>query len=259
MADTTNDSSAPGDMFAATPAANPLGPPAAERLRLMEPDDWHADLDALASCLIERHRDPFHLISPEQFDATVARPHDRISDLSDTAILVGFDEVAATIGDGHTRVETDDHYRRLPLELFWYGDQLRVVEAVADNLRVLGSQLVAIGGVAVEEIDRRLQPHISQGENAWYERARSADRLVRTDVLVALGCLPDTGTGEFTFVGRDDASLPPSWHPCRPGWRLRGPHRRRTPRSDCAAPGLAPPPGLAPSASRASSGVDHRR
>ena len=198
----------------------------------MGPDDWHADLDALAGGLIERHRDPFHLVSPEQFDATVARLHDRIPDLSGTAVLVGFDEIAAMIGDGHTRLDTDEHYRRFPLELFWYDDQLRVVKALDDDPRLLGAQVVAIGGVAVEDLDRRLQKVIPQGENAWHVRARSADRLTRADVLVALGCLPDAGTGEFTFVGRDDvsftaevASLPtgaaPSWPQPSPDAPLR--------------------------------------
>ncbi len=122
---------------------------------VMAPDDWQVDLEALAGGLVERHRDPFHLVSRERFDATVAGLHDRIPELSGTGVLVGFDEVAAMIGDGHTRVATDEHYRRVPLELFWYGDQLRVTKA--DNRRVLGAQVVAIGGVAVEEIDRRLR------------------------------------------------------------------------------------------------------
>jgi hypothetical protein len=236
MADTTQDPSTPPKLFAATAAVDPPGPTAAERLRLMEPADWRADLDALASGLIERHRDPFHTTSPEQFDATVARLHERIPDLSATAILVGFDEIAATIGDGHTCVETDHHYRRLPLELFWYGDQLRVVKALADDPRVLGAQLVAIGGVPVQDIDRRLRPLIPQGENAWYERARSADRLTRADVLVALDCMPDTAMGEFSFVGQDDtsftaevASLPPGAAPSWPSPSPDAPLRMRSP------------------------------
>jgi hypothetical protein len=211
-------------------------PPAAERLRLMDPVDWHADLEALASGLIERHRDPFHLIPRERFDATVARLHERIPELSHTGVLVGFDEVAAMIGDGHTSVETDRHYRRFPLELFWYDDQLRVVKALADNSRLLGAHLVAIGGIAVEEIDRRLQSLIPQGENAWYERARSADRLTRADVLVALDCLPSSGVGEFTFLGQDGASfttevvsLPPGTAPSWPTPSRNGPLRLRNP------------------------------
>ena len=215
MSDTTNDTT--------TPSAN---------LLLMKPDDWHADLDALACGLIERHRDPFHRISREQFDATVTSLHERMAGLSHTAILVGFDEVAAVIGDGHTRVETDHHYRRFPLELFWYGDQLRVVRALADHPRLLGAQLVAIGGVDVEEIDRRVQRLVPQGENSWHVQARSPDRLTRADVLVALGCVPDADTCKFTFVGQDGASfqaeiapLPPgtapSWAPPSPDGPLR--------------------------------------
>lgn len=190
----------------------------------LKPDDWHADLDSLASGLVERHRDPFHTMAPGQLDARVAELHDRIPRLSETEILVGFDAVAAMIGDGHTSVETDRHYRRFPLELFWYGDQLRVVKSAAGDPRLLGAQLLAIDGFSVQEIDRELQLLIPQGENTWYERAHSADRFTRADILAALGFLRDTRTGELTLLGNDDASfttdiasLPPgvapSWPP----------------------------------------------
>lgn len=116
----------------------------------MKPDDWHTDLDVLAGGLVERDRDPFHEVSREQFDAAVALLHDCIPDLSDSAVLTGFDRVAAMIGDGHTFVETDQRYRRFPIELFWYGDQVRVVKAIADDPRILGARLVAIGGMDVE-------------------------------------------------------------------------------------------------------------
>ena len=199
----------------------------------MKPDDWHTDLDALATVLAERHRDPFHMASSEQFDTVVARLHDRIPGLTDSAVMVGFDAVAAMIGDGHTFVETDQHYRRYPLELFWYGDRLHVTNT--NDPQAAGARLVAIGGVDVQDIDRLLQSLIPQGENTWYERAHSADRFTRADVLAALGCLPDTDTGVFTFTGEDGApfdaeltSLPPgeapSWPAPAPDAQLRRQH-----------------------------------
>ena len=198
----------------------------------MKPDDWHTDLDALATGIAEHHRDPFHTVAPEQFDTVVARLHDRIPGLPDTAVMVGLDEVAAMAGDGHTFVETDQHYRRYPLELFWYGDQLHVAKTNANDPRVPGARLVAIGGVDIQDIDRRLLSLIPRGENAWYERDHSADRLTRADVLAALGYSPDTATGVFTFTGEDGApftaeltSLPPgaapSWPPPQPDAPLR--------------------------------------
>ena len=205
----------------------------------MTPEDWQTDLDALATGIVERHRDPFNTMSPEQFDTVVARLHDRIPAMSESAVLVGFDTVAAMIGDGHTVVETDQHYRRYPLELFWYGDRLHVTKTAANDPRMPGARLVAIGDVGVDDIDRRLQSLIPQGENAWYERARSADRLTRADVLAALECLPDTDAGVFTFTREDGApftaelaSLPPgatpTWPAPRPDALLRLQHSDAT-------------------------------
>jgi hypothetical protein len=189
----------------------------------MTPDDWHTDLDALAAGIAEHHRDPFHMVTPEAFDAAVAGLHGRIGHVSDREILVGFDALAAMIGDGHTSIDTDGRYRRFPLAVFWYGDELGVVRAAVDDGRVPGARLLAIDGLAVEEIDRRLRPLIPKGENAWYVRAHSAVLITRADVLAALGCLTDPAIGRFTFSGADDrpftievASLPPGSAPTWP-------------------------------------------
>jgi len=212
----------------------------------LEPDDWHADLDSLATGLVARHRDAFHEVSPAQFDAAVARLHERIPRLSGTETLVGFEVITALIGDGHTYIETDHHYRRFPLELFWYDDQLRVVKPVTDMPRVLGSQLVAVNGVPVEQIDRELQAVIAQGENPWYERAHGADRLSCADVLAALGPLSDLDTGRFTFVDQQDTtfatdirSLPPGTAPSWPSPQPDAPLRWRRPGDPLASTRLA--------------------
>lgn len=218
-----------------TDATDPSTPASVARVRGMEPDDWHVDLDALADGIVERHRQPFHSITAAKFRATVDGAHEGIRGATPAAALVGLDEVAAAIGDGHTTVETGDHYRRSPLSFFWYDDELRAVNAPADNNRVRGARLVAINGTAVDEVDRNLQRLIPHGENAWYERSRSADLFAQTDVLVGLGVLPDSGVGLCSFVDRDGKAFAEQVEPLpvgvRPAWpspsadgplRLRG-------------------------------------
>ncbi len=197
----------------------------------MTPDDWHTDLDALAAGIAEHHRDPFHMVTPKEFDAAVAVLHARIGHISDGDILVGFDALTAMIGDGHTSIETDGRYRRFPLELFWYGDELGVVRALTDDARVPGTRLRAIDGIDVEEIDRRLQPLIPSGENQSYVRARSAIRITRADVLAALGCLAEPAAGRFTFAGPTTSRSPPRSRPCHPVPRRPGLPRHPMPRS----------------------------
>lgn len=171
-----------------------------KRGTVMTPDDWRTDLDALAQGLTDRHRDPFQHVSQTQFATAVNDVHSRIPELPDSSILVGFDAIAAMMGDGHTFVESDDRYRQFPLTLFWYGDELRVTDALTDDPRVLGARVIAINGIDIAEIDRRVQRLIPQGENTFYVRARSAERITRADVLAALDCLPDNSAGSFTFV-----------------------------------------------------------
>ncbi len=202
----------------------------------MTPGDWHADLDALADGLARRHRDPFRTVPRERFFAAVAGLHDRIPRLTDAAVMVGFDALAAMIGDGHTLVETDGHYRQLPLEVFWYADELRVVRTLTADPRVCGARMLAIGGVAIDEVHRRLQLVIAQDENAWYVLARSADRLTRADVLAALDLPCGAPTVRFTLAGPDGtdfavdiAALPPGTAPDWPEPAPDAPLRSRHP------------------------------
>ena len=104
------------------------------------PDVWRDDLRYLAHELLIRHVKAFHTISSESFVGEVARLDAAIPRLNGDEVLVGFMRIVALIGDGHTHLDLPPSYLRYPLELQWFGDELRVIAAQAPYHAAVGER-----------------------------------------------------------------------------------------------------------------------
>lgn len=162
-------------------------------------DQWRQDLGYFVSQITTYHRDPYHLTNKAQFEQAVASLRERIPSMKDYEIIVGFERLAALVGDGHTFIQTANIYHRFPLEAFWFGDDLRVVRAAPEYKRALGTRIVAIGAFSISEIRKKLQPLIPQGENRWYVLSHSAEQIMKAEPLAALGILREPGPADFTL------------------------------------------------------------
>lgn len=177
---------------------------------LMKPDQkldlteaqWTADLDRLAEILMQEHGSPFEHISPEVLDSEIERLRAVIPSLDGIAVALEFQKLAALIGDGHTEVELPSDRPQMPIELFWFEDGIRVVEASISNRDLLGSRLVAINAVPIEDIITRLHAFIPKGETAWFIRERLPSLVVRSDILGIV----DIGPGPTFTVAMELAS-----------------------------------------------------
>ena len=92
-------------------------------------DAWRADLRYLARELPSHHVNAFHTVSREAFAGEVARLDAAIPRMNGDEVLVGFMRIVALIGDGHTHLDLPPSFLRYPIELQWFGDELRVVAA----------------------------------------------------------------------------------------------------------------------------------
>jgi len=173
------------------------------RLPQLTTEQWQADIRFLAAQIAEHHRDPYHAISKTEFDQRVGTLIRRVPDAEDEEIVVGLQSLAAAIGDGHTYLAASDRYRRYPLQLFWYGTELRVVGATAASRAALGKRVVAWNGLPVVEVDERLQALVPQGESAWYRRKASADLFTQVEPLAAFGIVPRSGEATLTLAHDD--------------------------------------------------------
>ena len=162
-------------------------------------EQWRQDLDYFASEITTKHRDPFHFISKPDFEQAVSELRQRIPSMKDYEVVAGLQHLAALIGDGHTFLDTSGLYARFPLEVFWFGNDLRVVRAAPEYRQALGARIVSIGSVSTEEARKRIQQFVTQAENQWYVLDSSAKQLMSVELLATSGVLPDVGTADFTF------------------------------------------------------------
>lgn len=101
--------------------------------------------------------------------------------MKDYEVLIALQSLAARIGDGHTFIAAAEHYHEFPLEVFWFGNQLRVIRAAADYRQALGAKIIQIGSLDLHEVQARLQPLIPQGENDWYVLNHSAELITEAE------------------------------------------------------------------------------
>lgn len=167
----------------------------------LTPEQWRQDLEFFAHEIATKHRDPYHFISKAQFDQAVSHLRERTPSMKGYEVVVGLQHLAALIGDGHTFLDTRGLYERFPLEVFWFGNDLRVVRAAPEYRQALGTKIVAIGSFSIGDVQRKLQQLIPQGENQWHVLNESAAQVMNVEPLAALGVLPDLGPTDLTFEG----------------------------------------------------------
>ena len=162
-------------------------------------EDWRADLRFLANELPHRHANAFHLINRAQFERAVTELDAEIPSLQNSDIVMRLSRIVAMIGDGHTHLRWGRLYRSVPLQLFWFGNQLRVTSAAQRYRRVLGTQIVAVGGVPISKVYAQDSAYISQGESEGFVRSANADLLTYPAHLHALNLAPDIAHAQYTF------------------------------------------------------------
>ncbi len=162
-------------------------------------EQWRQDLDFFANEIATKHREPFHFISKAEYDQAVSDLRQRIPSMKDYEVVAGLQHLAALIGDGHTFLDTSGLYQRFPLEAFWFGNDLRVIRAAPEYREALGSRIVSIGSVSIEEAQKRMQRFIPQAENQWYVLNSSATQLMSVEPLASAGILSVPGSADFTF------------------------------------------------------------
>ena len=169
-------------------------------------EQWREDLQYFARELPKRHKNLFHTTSREQFERAVAKLDAAIPTLQDHQIIVGMKQIAASIGDGHTGVHIPPDFRLYPLGLYWFGRELRVTAATREYQTAIGARVVKIGGLDINEVQRRVQSCFptAENENEWYVMSTSPFFIVRPEVLQALAVVPDLGPASFTFEDEQD-------------------------------------------------------
>jgi hypothetical protein len=165
----------------------------------MSPEKWRSDIDFFARELPKRHKNAFHAMTREQFDAAVAALKTKAATASDDELLAGLLQITAAVGDGHTYVWMPASARRLPVSIVRYGDDYRITYAA--DAQLLGGTLTAIDEVPIAEVVTRLRTVISQDESEWLIRGLTPSMMVHAEVLHGLGIAKDPARVRLTVDG----------------------------------------------------------
>ena len=114
---------------------------------------WQADVKFLGEELPKQHRNAFHRIKREDFEAAVRQLHDRVPQMSDDEIVVGLMKIVALLKDGHTNLIPRAYFRSgvYPVRFYLFSDGLFVQKAAPEYAEMVGGRVIKIGSLSAEE------------------------------------------------------------------------------------------------------------
>ncbi len=164
------------------------------------PDRLRQDLDYLDHQLPRLHRNAFHSVSRDDFEAAVDELARDAPDMSEFEFAVGVMRVVALIGDAHTEAIPPPSVELLqcPVRLEWFKDGLYVTAAAASCQDLVGARLVEVGELELEAAMRSVAAVIAHENRPGLEK-RAPRALLNPQLLAALGAQDDPEVGHYLF------------------------------------------------------------
>jgi len=166
----------------------------------LTPDQWREDLHALASGITRHHKNAFHFTHKAKFEAAVADLDRCIPSLQSYQITVAMMGILAMVGDGHTR--SDDlfnSFSQFPLDLYWFGGELRVIRTTLEYKQALGGRVVAIGSTPILNANQKVRSIIEQHETEDWVKRFSAFYLASPEVLAYFGIINNLDQATYSI------------------------------------------------------------
>lgn len=116
--------------------------------------------------------------------------------------------VLSTLKDGHTELNIGHRkvgFHRMPLLVYFFEGDLRVIAAHEEYQELLGSTIVAIGKKPIEEVFGTLKQRMSADNEMEYLHA-GPGYLILTELLDCMGFAEDPHTSSVTFQLVNDES-----------------------------------------------------
>lgn len=186
-------------LFGATGAI--AAPPAQTELT---PQQWREDLKYLAEQLRQRHPNPFYKTPEREFQRAVDELDKAIPQLERSDIVADFIRLAAML-DGHTNIpfwQSGVDFHLYPLRLYEFSDGLFVIDAARAYSHVVGTRLVKIGAVNIEEAYPRVSRY-AQRDNAGTVKLLTPLFLMMPEVLRAQHLIAEPNTPQLVFERAD--------------------------------------------------------
>ena len=161
---------------------------------------WREDVRVLAEKLPKLHANAFFSLTQAEFEAEVAALDARADTANGDEMFVGLQQIAKSIGDGHTGINPPPDRRPMPLEVTRFGEDFRIT-AVGPGLdRALGARIVKIGGMPIAEVWARTMTLTPRGELNELRAGNALVYLARGYALHGLGVIPDRNHAIYTLL-----------------------------------------------------------
>ncbi len=167
-------------------------------------DSRTKDLSFVATQLPNLDPNFFSNLSPVEFQQAVNNLQASLGTLTDAQFYVGLAQLVALPGDAHTYLYLGNApgFQTLPLHLRWLADGVFVTSAGPEYTPALGSRLIAVGGLPVDDVIQRLGTVIPHENDQWLHYAAQT-YLVQQQTLEGLGIIPEGFGAQMTFQRLD--------------------------------------------------------
>ncbi|OPJ62881.1 S41 family peptidase [Clostridium oryzae] len=160
---------------------------------------WIEDIEYLNRALLKDHANLYHHIKKKDFDKEVFNLENDVPKLKNYQIKYRIAHMVASIGDAHTHLVMDTKIKRYPIGLSWFGNELRVVKINKKYKSILGKKLIAINGIKINKVIKKVNTLISH-ENSQWLKVNNVEYVTYYDVLKYLN-ITSNGTTDFSFDG----------------------------------------------------------
>ena len=122
-------------------------------------EQWRADIRYMADELPKRHPNLFKWMKREDFDNSIKALSDKAATASGEEIMVGMMKVVSMAQDGHTTLFAPGIFQTkfYPVRFYAFSDGLFIVRASPENKNLVGSRVVKVGNLPVDEAMRQVK------------------------------------------------------------------------------------------------------
>ena len=161
---------------------------------------WQQDIDVVISRFLRYDRS-FSEPKRQAARAALMQLKQNIARMNDNAVMVALARAVAISGNAHTRLylmRNRTEVRRVPLRVWWFGKELRIVRASNERGDLVGCRITKIGESNSFTAFQKVRG-IKAGNESW-QRYMSAYFLTSPDILFGAGVIPNPDHLPLTLI-----------------------------------------------------------
>jgi hypothetical protein len=124
------------------------------------------DIEFLRNELPKKHKNPFSIITKEEFDNKLSNLYNNVDKLNNGQVFIEMGKIISSIGDGHTKIDYWDG-KSYPLEFYIFDEEIYVINADKTLQDMMYSKIVSIDNVDYKDIITELTEQISYENESW--------------------------------------------------------------------------------------------